>query len=55
MFIVDHHIDDPGFLTDHALRLKDPDASSNCELLLEICHALWPEHIDTTTATHWYM
>ena len=52
MFVVDHHIDDLGFLTAHALKLKDEDASSNCELLLEICHVLWPEQIDSTVATH---
>lgn len=55
MFVVDHHIDDPWFLTSHALKLKDVDASSNCELLLEICHQLRPDLIDSTIATHWYM
>lgn len=55
MFVVDHHIDDPWFLTEHALKLKDVDASSNCELLLEICHQLRPELIDENIATHWYM
>jgi bifunctional oligoribonuclease and PAP phosphatase NrnA len=55
IFVVDHHIDDPWFLTEHALKLKDVDASSNCELLLEICNELWPELIDAPIATHWYM
>lgn len=55
MFVVDHHIDDAWFLTEHALKLKDVDASSNCELLLEICHELWPSLIDAAIATHRYM
>lgn len=55
IIVVDHHIDDPDSLVTHALKLKDPDASSNCELLLEICHVLWPHLIDSTIATHRYM
>lgn len=55
IIVVDHHIDDPDSFVTHALKMKDVDASSNCELLLEICHELWPTLIDSTIATHWYM
>ncbi len=53
--VVDHHIDDIWDETLHALRLKDANASSNCELLLEIVEVLRPDLIDETIATHWYM
>jgi bifunctional oligoribonuclease and PAP phosphatase NrnA len=53
--VVDHHIDDLGDETSHALRLKDEVASSNCEILLEITVQLRPSLIDDKIATHWYM
>jgi DNA polymerase III delta prime subunit len=53
--VVDHHIDDLGDETSHALRLKDEVASSNCEILLEITVELRPSLIDDKIATHWYM
>ncbi|HMT01323.1 MAG TPA: bifunctional oligoribonuclease/PAP phosphatase NrnA [Candidatus Absconditabacterales bacterium] len=52
LVVIDHHpfVDPIG-----TLRYVDVEASSNCELLYEICKELYPELIDEKVATAFYM
>jgi bifunctional oligoribonuclease and PAP phosphatase NrnA len=56
LIVIDHHIDDEFMqISDKALIYKDIDASSCCEIILEMCDTLWPSTIDSVVATHLYM
>lgn len=54
--VVDHHIPDENMrIAPESIILNDPEASSCCELLLDITNHFWPETIDRKIATYWYM
>ncbi len=56
LIVIDHHIDDDFMqISPTAVIYKEVDASSCCEIILEMCESLRPDLIDAEIATHWYM